>query len=61
MSEKACRTCRTISYGSSCPKCKAPTLSDDFSGLVIIFNSDDSEIAKVMGIREKGKYALHVR
>lgn len=61
MSEKACRTCHAVSYGASCPKCKSQTLSDDFNGLVIIFTPEDSEIAKVMGIKEKGKYALHVR
>jgi DNA-directed RNA polymerase subunit E" len=50
-----------ITYGSSCPKCKTSILSDDFSGIVIIFDPIGSEIAKVMGIKEKGKYALQVR
>lgn len=61
MSEKACRECRMITYGSACPKCKTSTLSDDFSGIVIIFDPSGSEIAKAMGIKEKGKYALQVR
>jgi len=36
-------------------------MSDDFSGLVIIFDPEGSRIAEVMGVKEKGKYALKVR
>jgi len=61
MSEKACRECHLITRGSVCPKCKTPTLSDDFSGLVIIFDPENSAIANVMKIKEKGRYALRVR
>jgi len=61
MSEKACRECHLVSYGSTCPKCKASSLSDDFTGLVIIFNPKDSTIARAMKVEEKGHYALRVR
>ncbi|MEA2089861.1 MAG: transcription elongation factor subunit Spt4 [Thermoproteota archaeon] len=61
MSEKACRECHLIFHGSVCPRCKTSTLSDDFSGLVIILNPKDSAIAKVMEVKEKGRYALRVR
>jgi len=61
MSEKACLTCRVITTRNICPRCKASTLSDDFSGLVIIFDPEGSAIAKAMDIREKGRYALKVR
>lgn len=61
MTEKACRECHMITIGSLCPKCKNATLSDDFSGLVIIIDPEESEIAKVMEIKEKGRYALRVR
>jgi DNA-directed RNA polymerase subunit E" len=44
-----------------CPKCRAPTLSDDFTGLVIVFDPEGSAIAKAMNIKEKGRYALKVR
>jgi len=50
-----------ITTGALCPKCKTATLSDDFSGLVIIIDPKESEIAKVMKINEKGRYALRVR
>ncbi len=61
MSEKACPECRFITKDSMCPKCKTVTLSDDFSGLVIVFDPDGSAIAKAMNIKEKGRYALKVR
>jgi len=61
MSEKACRKCHLIAHGSTCPRCKEATMSDDFSGLVIIFDPKGSKIAAAMGIKEKGKYALKVR
>ncbi len=61
MIEKACRKCHLITTGTLCAKCKTATLSDDFSGLVIIIDPKKSEIAKLMGIKEKGRYALRVR
>ncbi len=61
MNEKACLTCHLISTGSICPRCKTPTLSDDFSGIIIVFDPEGSVIAKVMNIKEKGRYALKVR
>lgn len=61
MSEKACATCHFITKENTCPKCRSSSLSDDFSGLVIIFDPKNSAIAKVMNIKEKGRYALKVR
>ena len=61
MSEKACRECHIISYGSVCPNCKATSLSDDVAGLVIIIDPEGSAIARAMKVKEKGRYALRVR
>jgi DNA-directed RNA polymerase subunit E" len=61
MSEKACSVCHFITKESVCPKCKSSSLSDDFSGLVIMFDPEGSAIAKAMNIKEKGRYALKVR
>jgi DNA-directed RNA polymerase subunit E" len=61
MSEKACTSCHLITKGNICPKCKTATLSDDFSGLAIIFDPENSIIAKAMNVKEKGRYALKVR
>jgi DNA-directed RNA polymerase subunit E" len=61
MSEKACSICHFITKENICPKCKTSSLSDDFSGIVIVFDPENSAIAKAMNIKEKGHYALKVR
>jgi RNA polymerase subunit RPABC4/transcription elongation factor Spt4 len=61
LTKKACPECHLISLGSICPNCKAKGLSDDYSGLVIIFDPESSVIANAMEIQKKGYYALRVR
>ncbi len=61
MSDKACKNCKFISNGSICPNCKSTNLSDDWSGLVVIMDPSTSEVAKRMGIKTAGRYALRVR
>ena len=61
MTEKACSECMLITTEHICPKCRSSSLSDDFSGLVIIFDPEGSVIAKAMEIKEEGRYALKVR
>jgi DNA-directed RNA polymerase subunit E" len=61
LSEKACTSCHTITKEDLCPKCKSPSLSDDFSGLLIVLDPERSMIAKAMNVKEKGRYALKVR
>ena len=61
MVAKACRSCRLISEKSLCPECKSTDMSDDFSGLVIIEDPENSEIAKIIGIKKKGRYAVRIR
>ena len=61
MSEKACRQCRLISHGSVCPDCRTRNLSDDFSGLLIIFDLEQSALARAIEAKKQGRYALRVR
>lgn len=57
--KKACKKCRTIfSSGTKCPKCEATEFSDGFKGKVVIFNPQESEIAKNMKLTEKGEFAV---
>jgi len=44
-----------------CSRCKSSNFSEDFSGLVVMFDPETSAIAKAMNIKEKGRYALKVR
>ncbi|MCW4046352.1 MAG: DNA-directed RNA polymerase, subunit E'' [Candidatus Bathyarchaeota archaeon] len=61
MSEKACTNCHFITKENVCPKCRSTSLSEDFSGMVIVFDPENSAIAKAMSIKDKGRYALKVR
>lgn len=61
MSDKACKNCKFISNGPVCPNCKSTNLSDDWSGLVVIMDPSVSDVAKRMGIKAAGRYALRVR
>ncbi len=61
MREKACTNCHMIVYGNVCPNCKSTSLSEDFTGVVIVLNPEVSEIAKKAGITKPGRYALKVR
>ena len=62
LKEKACKNCHLITKNEAiCPKCKTHTLSEDFSGEVILLDPRKSKIARYMNIIIKGKYALRVR
>lgn len=61
MSEKACTNCHFVTKENVCPKCKSTSLSEDFSGIVIVFDPENSAIARTMNIKDKGRYALKVR
>jgi DNA-directed RNA polymerase subunit E" len=61
MSEKACVNCHFVTKENVCPKCRSTSFSEDFGGVVIIFDPENSAVAKAMKIKEKGRYALKVR
>ena len=61
MSEKACVNCHFITKENFCPKCRSTSLSEDFGGVVIVFDQENSAVAKAMKIKDKGRYALKVR
>ena len=61
---RACRTDGTIvlSKEEVCPVCrKSDNMSANFSGLIVIFDSETSEIAEKMNIKQDGLYAIRVR
>jgi DNA-directed RNA polymerase subunit E" len=57
---KACKACSFVSNEDVCPLCGKAT-SKDWQGYVIILDHTRSEIAKKMGIKTNGKFALRVR
>lgn len=61
MTEKACRNCHMIVEGNICPACKTSSLSDDWSGYIIVLDPNGSVIARRLNISKPGRYALKVR
>jgi len=60
---KACRNCHFVVQNnvSQCPACKMHDLSEDYSGLIIILDPENSEIAQKLNVSRAGQYALKVR
>ena len=58
---RACRTCKNISDESVCPVCKGNEFSDDYSGLLIVLDPENSLLAEKLNTTEPGSYALKIR
>lgn len=58
--EMACRKCKCVFVGKVCPLCKSSDLTPDWTGVVIVADPQNSSIAKTLGIKEKGKFALRI-
>jgi DNA-directed RNA polymerase subunit E" len=58
---RACRTCKIVTNDSTCPICKGTELSDDYSGLLIVFDPENSLLAEKLEAKEAGNYALKIR
>lgn len=61
MSESACRNCKLIiAQGNTCPLCGSTNLTTKWSGHIIILNVEKSSVAKKLGIKSNGAYALNI-
>ncbi|MBS3062126.1 MAG: DNA-directed RNA polymerase, subunit E'' [Candidatus Diapherotrites archaeon] len=59
--EKACRQCRRIvEEATTCPDCGGAQFTTFWRGFITIADPEKSEIAKKMGITQKGKHALRL-
>ena len=56
---QACRNCRRFTTEKACPFCKSTNLSTSWKGVVVVLNAD-SDIARMLEIKEPGKYVLYV-
>ena len=61
MADFACKECHLILEEGSCPRCPDSEVSREWQGFVEILDPEKSELAKEMGIRTPGRYALRVR
>jgi DNA-directed RNA polymerase subunit E" len=59
--KKACKNCKVFVKGSECPLCKSTDFTTSWKGRVIVTNVEKSDIAKKMGIKVKGEYAIKTR
>ena len=58
MAIKACKACKHIVEGSTCPACGGREFADSFKGRVAIVQPDQSEVAKQLQHVKKGVFAL---
>ena len=61
MKQRACRICNRIHEKDKCPKCGSKESTENFKGRIIVFDPEKSEIAKKIGIKEKGNFAIKTR
>ncbi|WP_291765293.1 transcription elongation factor subunit Spt4 [Caldivirga sp. UBA161] len=59
---KACRRCKLIvpDEVNQCPNCGSIEFSEEWRGLIIILNPEESCIAKELNITKPGMYAVEV-
>jgi len=56
--EKACKQCKSIFEGSKCPKCGSTEFAESYKGKVVVLSTNESEVAKNLKIKDKGKFAI---
>ena len=58
---RACRSCKTLHDDNVCPVCKGTEHSEDFSGLLVVVDPENSILAQKLKAEEPGNYALKIR
>jgi len=61
MSRKVCKNCKIFVDGDKCPLCHHSNFSDSWKGRISIIDAEKSQIAKKVGMKAKGEYAIKVR
>ena len=59
--KKVCKKCKMFVDGPECPNCKGQQFSNNWQGRINILDPQKSAIAKKIGIKMKGEYAIKVR
>jgi len=59
--KKVCKKCRFFVEGPECPLCRTSNFTETWKGRMIILDAEKSEIAKKVGLKSKGEYAVKVR
>ena len=58
MAKQSCKICKRLVTGDKCPYHPDAKLAESWKGKIIVLNPTNSEIAKKMGIQDKGEYAI---
>ncbi len=61
MARKVCKKCKIFVEKNVCPICHGNQFSNSWKGRIAVINSENSEIAKHIGIKVKREYAIKVR
>ena len=59
--KKVCKKCKVFVDGNECPVCKGNKFSTNWQGRISILDPEKSSIAKKVGMKAKGEYAIKVR
>jgi len=59
--QKACKKCKVMVEGHTCPICQGNQLVENWKGKIIILNPEKSEIAPKIGVKQKGTFALKTK
>ena len=61
MKKKVCKKCRIFFEGEKCPICGESQTANVWRGRLYIANPEKSIVAKRVGLKVKGEYAIKVR
>ena len=59
--KKVCKKCKMFVDGSECPNCHGNQFTTNWQGRLNILNPEKSDVAKKIGIKVKGEYAIKAR
>lgn len=59
---KACRSCRALVDKDTqmCPNCGSKEFTEEWSGIIVVFKPEESELAKVIDIKSKGRFVVKI-
>ncbi len=60
---RACKLCGRITEekGDKCPSCGSKELTESFKGRIVVLDSEKSEVAKKLNIKDTGNFAIKTR
>jgi len=59
--KNACKKCKMLMEGETCPSCKSDSVTSSWQGRLFINDPNKSVVAEKSGIKVKGEYAIKVR